>query len=148
MRAKTSSPDPAANVTTMVTGRVGHAWACAGGEIKPSATNAAAPTARCKNLPRGSFMALPFSMPGAISSIRLDVGSLDDRRPARDLALDQRAQRLLAASRLVRNVVGELAQAFARGVVVERLVERVGELVEDRLGGRLGVEHGIPRGRP
>src|SRR5262249_14646396 len=72
-------------------------------------------------------------------------GRLDDRRPARDLALDQTGQRLLAATGLVRQHAAELEQALARVLIVERLVERIGELVEHWLWRRLGGEQRVPR---
>src|SRR5262249_27973778 len=72
------------------------------------------------------------------------AGRLDDRRPARDLALDQAGQRLLATTCLVRQHAPELEQSFARLFVVERLVERVGELVEHRLGRVFRGEECVP----
>src|SRR5580704_9022095 len=64
----------------------------------------------------------------------LDVGGPDDRRPSGDFALDQRAQRLLPAARLVRHDIAELAQPLLYAAVIEGLVERFGELLEN--GGR------------
>src|SRR5262245_567143 len=69
--------------------------------------------------------------------VHLDVRRLDDRRPARDLALDQREERRRPPLRLVGEVAAEHLHALARGLVVERLVERVGEFVDDRLRGFL-----------
>src|SRR5258708_25217809 len=147
MRAKMSSEEPAANVTTRVTGRTGHSWACAGRAAEPNPTNAAAPAARCREPRRGIFMGPRSEIRETCNSIQLDVGGPDDRCPARDLALDQRGQGLLPASRFVRNLVSELTQALARGSIVERLVERLGEPVEDRLRRRLGCEKRIPAAR-
>ena len=58
----------------------------------------------------------------APASIHVRAGSLDDWRPLGDFALYERSKRLLAASRLVRNVTAQLQQSFARGRVVERFV--------------------------
>src|SRR5436189_1424507 len=73
------------------------------------------------------------------------AGRLDDRRPARNLVLDQSSKGSLAAPGLVRQHAAKLEQPLARGLVVERLVERFGELVDDRLGRPLGGEQRIPR---
>jgi len=77
---------------------------------------------------------------------RQSVGpaALDDRRPARDLALDQGGKGLLAASRLVREHASQLEQSFARQFVVERLVERIAELIEDGLGCVFRGEERVP----
>src|SRR6266704_2963840 len=74
----------------------------------------------------------------------LDVRRLDDRRPARDLALDQRKKRLRPAIWLVGNIAAEDTEALACGLVVERLVERVNQPVEDRLRRRPGCEQAVP----
>src|SRR5438105_8419876 len=72
------------------------------------------------------------------------TGRLDDRGPARNLALDQRGERRLAAPGRVGDVAPELEQALAHAFVVERLVECVGELVEDRFWRCFGCEQRIP----
>src|SRR5262245_62525140 len=72
------------------------------------------------------------------------TGRLDDRRPARDLALHQFEQRLLATLWLVGDHAAELQKPLARGLVVERLVEGVAELVDDGLGRGLGREQRVP----
>ena len=74
------------------------------------------------------------------------TGGLDDRRPARDLALDQVGERPRSAPLLVRQVAPQFQQPLAHDLVVERLVERVGELVQDRLRRVLGRKQGVPRG--
>src|SRR5947207_12198920 len=74
----------------------------------------------------------------------LDVRRLDDRRPARDLALDQREKRLRPAIWLVGNIAPEDTEALACGLVVERLVEGVNQPVEDRLRRRPGCEQAVP----
>jgi hypothetical protein len=53
MRAKTSSAEPAGNVTTMLTGRIGQSC---GNVTFGDNTSAAAPAARCKKVRRGSFI--------------------------------------------------------------------------------------------
>src|SRR5262245_52369653 len=75
---------------------------------------------------------------------RLDVRRVDDRRPAGDLALDERRERLLSALGFVRNVATQIEQPLARVIVIERLVERVRELVEDRFRRPLGSKQGEP----
>src|SRR5215468_3966678 len=62
---------------------------------------------------------------------RSDACCLDNRRPTRDLALNQRSKRLRAARYVIWNVAAEVEQALAHALVVECVVERVGELVED-----------------
>src|SRR5262245_23102583 len=76
--------------------------------------------------------------------LHLDVGRVDDGRPARNLALDQREERLRPALRLGGDVTAQHVEALARRLVVERLVERVGQLVDDRLRRVLGGEQAIP----
>jgi hypothetical protein len=56
------------------------------------------------------------------TSLRLDVGRVDDRRPLRDLAFDQCSKRLGAATRLVRNVAAQFLQALAGVCIIQRLV--------------------------
>src|SRR4030081_1384001 len=80
-----------------------------------------------------------------VNSFNLDPCRLDDRRPFGDLALDQIRQSLRSAPFLVREIATEIEQAFARALVIERLVERRTELVDDRLGRTLGREQRIPR---
>ena len=64
---------------------------------------------------------------------------LEDRRPAGDLALDQRGERLWPATVLAGNVAAEFQQPLARGLVVERLVEGGRQLVEIGLGVPFGA---------
>src|SRR6266478_3834721 len=78
--------------------------------------------------------------------LHLDVCSLDDRRPARDLALDECEKRLRTALGLVGNVAAENEQALAGDVVIECLVECIDELVNDRLRRRFGREKAVPGG--
>src|SRR4029077_5533224 len=78
------------------------------------------------------------------ASIELDVGGLDDRGPARDLALQQRGERLLAAFFLAGNVGAEIDEPLAHVLVVQGLVESIGETVEDGVGRGLGREEGEP----
>src|ERR1043166_400290 len=66
-------------------------------------------------------------------SVRLDVGGLDDRRPARNLPGHKSGKRLLSAPRLVWNFRAEVEQPLARVFVIVRLVESVGQSIEDRL---------------
>src|ERR1700758_5205714 len=80
----------------------------------------------------------------ALPSLHLDVGGLDDRRPARNLALDEGGKRRLAALRLVGNVASEIREALAHGGIVERLVERGRERVEHWFRRSLGGKQGVP----
>jgi hypothetical protein len=66
--------------------------------------------------------------PACDALLAFDVRRLDDRRPARNLALHQDSELLLAAFRVFRNFQAEVDQAFAHGLVVERLVERLAAL--------------------
>src|SRR5215470_3170027 len=77
-------------------------------------------------------------------SLRLDVCRFDDRRPAGNLGLHQRRERLRSALGLVRNIAAQVEQPLAHDGVVERLVERVGKLTDDLLWRRLGCKQGVP----
>jgi hypothetical protein len=50
--------------------------------------------------------------------LHLDVGGLDHWGPARDLALNQGRERLLASALLFRDVTSEIDQALANAVVI------------------------------
>src|ERR1700692_4441874 len=102
IRPRISLPLPAANGTTMVTGRVGQSWAAAGATMK-AATHAA----------MAAIVLTPGMIPPVIlkASVRVDVGGLDDRPPLLDLGLLVGAERLgglLVARRDLLAEIGEL----------------------------------------
>ena len=80
-------------------------------------------------------------------SLRLDVGCLNDGRPARNFVFQEHSQCLLTASRLFRKIVGQFDQALARAFVIERPVQGVGEPVQDRLRRSLRREQRKPSRR-
>src|SRR5262245_17379729 len=53
-------------------------------------------------------------------SLRLDVGCLNDGRPARNFVFQKHSQCLLTASRFFRKIVGQFDQALTRAFVIER----------------------------
>ena len=67
---------------------------------------------------------------------RIDMSSLNDRRPAGNLALHQRVERLLTSLCLARNVTADIDQALAHVVVVQCLIQRVGKPVQYRVVAR------------
>ncbi len=82
IRPKISLPLPAANGTTMVTGRAGQSWAAAGAVAVKSATMVMA-----------AIIPMVGMLPPVIS-VRGDVGRLDDRPPLLDLSLLVDAERV------------------------------------------------------
>src|SRR5258708_5127539 len=104
IRPRISLPLPAANGTTMVTGRTGQSSATAGAVAATIATNAAIILTPC--------MVPPISLK---NSVRRDVGRLDDRPPFLDLGLLVGAERfggLLVAWRNLLAQIGELLPHF------------------------------------
>src|SRR5262245_58427588 len=89
MRATMSLGPPAAKETIQCTGRDGYTSAHA---TCDTAGSAAAPTARCRNCLRGSFMASLSERRDA--SFRLDVGLPDHLGPHLDLGHDARRELL------------------------------------------------------
>jgi hypothetical protein len=67
---------------------------------------------------------------------RIGMSSLNDRRPAGNLALHQRVERLLTSLCLARNVTADIDQALAHVVVVQCLIQRVGKPVQYRVVAR------------
>src|SRR5262245_65751402 len=72
-------------------------------------------------------------------------GALEDRIPARHLALDQLGQRTRRASVALGQHAAEFEQPLARGRIVERLRQRVVELGDDLLRRALWSEQRVPR---
>src|SRR6516164_3353270 len=66
-----------------------------------------------------------------VGSIQLDVGRLNDWRPAGNVALHECNELLRPSFRLVRNVATDIDKALAHVAIVKCIVERSGELVEN-----------------
>src|SRR5262245_32536552 len=133
MRAEVSTGPPAANGTTMVTGRLGPSCACAA--TGPASTMASA-------APISFHMVVLRNR--ADRSFHADAGGLDDLAPALDL-LRQVLGEVFGRALLRRHdLEAELFQLLADGRVLDHLVHRLVELAHDRLRRPLGQEEAVP----
>src|SRR5262245_27472307 len=115
---------------------------------RPCAACSSTSRTRAKASLRSRVDNLSLTLNRAIHPASASLGPvcrLDDRPPARDLALDQRGKLRLSPLRLVGNIATKIEKPLAHGVTIERSIERLGELVEDRLRGAFWNKQTVPR---